>query len=71
MADETTPSREQIARRAYELYLARGCEPGKEVEDWLAAEKELILEREFGARAKRLPKSSGAKAAATGGNPPA
>jgi len=30
-----------IARRAYELYLARGSEPGHEVEDWLQAEAEL------------------------------
>jgi DUF2934 family protein len=30
-----------IARRAYELYLRRGCEPGHEVDDWLQAEREL------------------------------
>ena len=30
-----------IARRAYELYLSRGSEPGHEVEDWLQAEAEL------------------------------
>jgi Protein of unknown function (DUF2934) len=30
-----------IARRAYELYLARGCEDGHEVQDWLQAEREL------------------------------
>ena len=30
-----------IARRAYELYLSRGSEPGHEVEDWLRAEAEL------------------------------
>ena len=30
-----------IARRAYDLYLARGCEPGHDVEDWLQAEREL------------------------------
>ena len=35
------PSREQIALRAYQLYLARGSEPGHEAEDWLAAEAEL------------------------------
>jgi hypothetical protein len=36
---ETTA--EEIARRAYEIYLARGREPGHEREDWLRAEKEL------------------------------
>ena len=30
-----------IARRAYELYLARGCEHGHDVDDWLQAEHEL------------------------------
>ncbi len=32
---------EEVARRAYELYLARGGEPGREQEDWLQAEREL------------------------------
>ena len=27
-----------IARRAYELYLARDCEDGYDVDDWLQAE---------------------------------
>jgi hypothetical protein len=36
---------EQIARRAYEIYLARGSEPGRELEDWLQAERELRDER--------------------------
>jgi Protein of unknown function (DUF2934) len=30
-----------IARRAYDLYLARDCEPGHDLEDWLRAEREL------------------------------
>lgn len=30
-----------VARRAYDLYLARGCEPGHDVEDWLQAERDL------------------------------
>jgi hypothetical protein len=30
-----------IARRAYELYLARGCEDGHDVDDWVQAEREL------------------------------
>ena len=29
-----------VARRAYELYLARGCEDGHDVDDWLQAERE-------------------------------
>ena len=38
------PSGEDIARRAYELYLQRGGEQGKDVEDWIRAEKELNSE---------------------------
>jgi hypothetical protein len=34
-------NRERIAARAYELYLQRGGEPGRETEDWLEAEREL------------------------------
>jgi hypothetical protein len=30
-----------IARRAYDLYLGRGCEHGHDVEDWIQAEREL------------------------------
>ena len=30
-----------IARRAYDLYLARGREPGHQLDDWLQAEREL------------------------------
>jgi hypothetical protein len=35
------PTSEEIARRSYEIYLARGAQPGHEVEDWLTAEAEL------------------------------
>ena len=34
-------SREEIARRAYERYEKRGRQPGREIEDWLHAEREL------------------------------
>lgn len=37
------PSRieEQIRKRAYELFEARGREEGRELEDWLRAEQEI------------------------------
>jgi hypothetical protein len=41
VSDMTPPTFETIAKRSYELYLARGAQPGHEVEDWLAAEAEL------------------------------
>jgi hypothetical protein len=39
------PSQEQIAKRAYELFEARGGEHGHDVEDWLQAERELRIGR--------------------------
>jgi hypothetical protein len=41
--DNTTenPDRGRIAGRAYELYLARGAEDGRAMDDWLSAEQEL------------------------------
>ena len=35
------PAREDIERRAYELYLARGGTDGYAIEDWQQAEREL------------------------------
>lgn len=35
------PARDDIARRAYELFLARGRQHGRAQEDWLSAEREL------------------------------
>jgi hypothetical protein len=34
----------RIARRAHEIYLARGGEHGKALEDWLQAEREVDAE---------------------------
>jgi hypothetical protein len=35
---------DKIRRRAYEIYLERGSEPGRELEDWLQAERELTTD---------------------------
>jgi hypothetical protein len=32
---------EEIRRRAYLIYLERGQQPGRELDDWLRAEREL------------------------------
>src|SRR5262249_28846889 len=32
---------DQIAARAYQRFVERGCEHGHDVEDWMAAEREL------------------------------
>jgi hypothetical protein len=49
MIERKVLSKEDIAHRAYELYTQRGCEPGKDVEDWVRAEKELVSEVVVGA----------------------
>jgi len=41
MIDHKELAKEDIAHRAYELYVQRGSQPGKAVEDWIRAEKEL------------------------------
>jgi hypothetical protein len=40
-----SPTHEQIARRAYALFLARGGGHGHHEDDWLQAERELRLGR--------------------------
>ena len=39
--DQGRPSEEEIARRAYERYEARGREDGHALDDWLDAERNL------------------------------
>ena len=60
----SVPTREQIAERAYALYLERGAESGHDVEDWLAAEKELSQEQEQygGQQLKKREKAMGTQA---------
>ncbi|MGO9577664.1 MAG: DUF2934 domain-containing protein [Terriglobales bacterium] len=41
MAD-TVPSQDRIRVRAYELYQNRGGEPGRDEQDWLCAEQEIL-----------------------------
>jgi hypothetical protein len=35
------PDHDEIARCAYELYLSRGAEDGRDLQDWLDAERQL------------------------------
>ncbi|WP_225412401.1 DUF2934 domain-containing protein [Stigmatella hybrida] len=42
----SAPTEEQIARRAYEIYQARGGEHGSNEQDWYQAERELKLGRQ-------------------------
>ena len=38
---DSIPLQEIIRNRAYELYENRGCEPGRDEQDWLRAEQVL------------------------------
>jgi hypothetical protein len=39
---ESSPTREEIELRAYQIYMERGGADGQDVEDWLQAERELV-----------------------------
>jgi hypothetical protein len=39
------PSPDEIARRAYLLYVNQGAQPGRDVQHWLDAEAQLLAER--------------------------
>jgi DUF2934 family protein len=41
MIDRKELGREDVAQRAYELFVRRGSQPGRDIEDWFRAEKEL------------------------------
>jgi len=40
---ENLASEGEIERRAYEIYLERGEQPGRDLDDWLQAEHELSI----------------------------
>jgi hypothetical protein len=44
MIELREPAKDEITRRAYALYLIRGCEEGRDVEDWFRAENKLTDE---------------------------
>lgn len=37
----SSPTHDEIARRAFEIFLDRGGNDGNDLEDWLQAEKEM------------------------------
>jgi hypothetical protein len=38
------PAPDEIPRRAFDIYVARGGEHGHDLEDWLKAESELVAD---------------------------
>jgi hypothetical protein len=58
---------EEVRRRAYERYLARGDTPGDEMDDWLSAEREYRSSREQGAPSSGRGRSKRGGADGAGG----
>ena len=52
------PTREEVARRAHELYVQRGGGHGRDVEDWVRAERELTYETVVGSTLTRAVQES-------------
>ena len=51
-AAKTKPTQDQIAARAYEIYLERGATPGDPMQDWLRAESELSAPKKSRSKSK-------------------
>jgi hypothetical protein len=58
MTERREPSKDEISHVAYSLYVQRGCEPGKDVEDWVRAENELRSEVGVGTVKTKAAQSS-------------
>jgi hypothetical protein len=54
----SAPSEEEIRYRAYEIFLERGSVPGRELEDWLRAERELKKIEQFKRSRRRVLSAS-------------
>jgi len=72
-AARNQPTQEEIALRAYHIYLERGGIPGNELEDWIEAERQLVgvsakaiengkVAENGNGKARRKPKVSSAAA---------
>ncbi len=44
MTERKKLTTQEISDRAYELYLQRGSGPGRDIEDWIQAERELKVD---------------------------
>jgi len=51
---KSQPTHEEIALRAYHIFLERGCTPGNEQEDWLRAEQELTQQSKKPSRKSKI-----------------
>ena len=46
MNQSEKPSKDEIAARAYQIYVQEGRMPGREIDHWLRAEASLLRERQ-------------------------
>lgn len=53
------PTENQIRLRAYDKYVARGREDGHDVEDWIEAERELLIPIELQTIGTNTPSPEG------------
>jgi hypothetical protein len=37
--------RSRVAQRAYQIFQRRGCDHGRDMDDWIRAEKEILCEQ--------------------------
>jgi hypothetical protein len=63
--NNTTDLRGVIAQRAYELYQLRGAHPGREFDDWLEAEREVLSAASPATGEQPAPKPARKRAAKT------
>ena len=56
--NEKLPTREQVERRAGEIYVERGCQNGSELANWLEAEKELTQSLNLQDKPANIPSSN-------------
>ena len=61
-ASNHKPTQEQIAQRAYAIFEQNGRVPGRDLENWLQAEKELKASN--GQKAELLPRKGNERATA-------
>ena len=52
-AGATPPTKQEIAAEAYALYLANGARDGRDLDDWLEAERELTARGQRGVGIER------------------
>ena len=57
-----TPTQEEIAARAHEIYVKSGQVEGRDVDNWLLAEAELTVEVAAAAASKKVGRRNAAKA---------